>query len=174
VLRLFVIAVVSLASFFVFVGILYRITRNNEIAAWSALALGFLGTPIVLLRVWRGSNASAKCPGGKGLYPECMFVATVSESEISVQRPDGTVNSFPISKLQEVAIVTNDSGPIGADVWWVLSDSPNTGLTFPGGATGEQEILEFVQKLPGFDNERLIQSMGSTSNARFVCWSAVV
>lgn len=171
--RLLVIGVASLISFFVLFVILTWVTQSSNVAAWTALVLGFIGTPILLLRVWPGQNLSSKCPGGKGLYPECLFVVTIGESVISVQCPDGSVSDMQVSDLQEVAIVTNDSGPAGADVWWVLSDkSATTKCIFPGGATGEQEALKFVQRLPGFNNKRFIQAMGCTRNAKFVCWSA--
>lgn len=171
-IRLLAIAVISLASLLFWLWAVSGITGENNIAGWLALVLGFFGTPFALLRVWKGPNASSKCPGGKGLYPECMFLVKVSSEEISVQRPDGTLEVLSLPELQEVAIVTNDSGPVGADVWWVLSrKSSGSACSFPGGATGEQEVLKFVQKLPGFNNERFIQAMGSTSNARFVCWS---
>lgn len=111
--------------------------------------------------------------GRKGLYPECLFVVSVSKCEISVQWPDGRLEAVPIADLREVAIVTNDSGPIGVDVWWMLAGKQaSSGCAFPGGATGEQEVLQFVQQLPGFNNKRFVEAMGSTSNAKFVCWSA--
>lgn len=57
----------------------------------------------------------------EGLYPERLFGATVNRSEICVQWPDGRLESVPIAHLREVAIVTNDSGPTGVDVWWMLT-----------------------------------------------------
>jgi hypothetical protein len=43
--------------------------------------------------------------------------------------------------------------------------------TYPGGATGEQEALaEFPKRFPQFRDEAVIQAMGCTSNAQFVCW----
>jgi hypothetical protein len=68
---------------------------------------------------------------------------------------------------------TNDSGPWGADVWWILvGNAPESGCVYPNGATGEQEALEALQRLPGFDNGQFIEAMTSTENARFVCWQA--
>ena len=69
-----------------------------------------------------------------------------------------------------VAIETNDSGPWGADVWWLLEGSNNR-VSYPQGATGDSEMLEhFPIRFPGFSDATVIQAMGCTSNARFVCW----
>ena len=32
------------------------------------------------------------------------------------------------------------------------------------------ELLSRLQQLPGFDNEAVIKAMGSTNNAKFLCW----
>jgi hypothetical protein len=171
-IRLFIIALAGLLSFVVFMAVLSRFMANKDQAAWGAVLIGMVGTPLVLLRVWRGSDPSTRCPGGKGLYPECLFTVRLGDSEVSVHRPDGTVERLALDRLKEVSIVTNDCGPAGSDVWWLLVGSPTEGCAFPGGASGEQEVLRFVQQLPGFDNGRFIEAMGSTSNAKFVCWTA--
>ena len=70
-------------------------------------------------------------------------------------------------------VVTNDTGPFGSDIWWLLlGRRENTGCTFPCGASGEKAFLDLVLALPGFKNEVFIQAMGSTSNAQFCCWRA--
>jgi hypothetical protein len=171
--KLFLIALASLISFFVFVGLAYRVTGNSDYSAWVAVLLGFIGVPIVLFRLWDSSNRKVKCPDGNGLYPECLFVVSVDATEIVVTRPNGQVERLALSEINEVAIVTNDSGPWGTDVWWyLLGRNEKSGCVFPGGATGENMVLEMVQQLPGFNNEVFIQAMGSTSNARFTCWRA--
>jgi hypothetical protein len=104
--------------------------------------------------------------------PEAAFVVRLSGNEIINQRPDGQVERIALANLKAVIIETNDSGPWGTDVWWILVGNEKTGCVFPGGASGEKEILEAVQKLPGFDNEVFIEAMGSTANQRFLCWTA--
>jgi len=104
---------------------------------------------------------------------EASFVVTVSETEIVNHRPEGTVERVALAELKAVLIETNDSGPWGADVWWILLGSGlESGCVFPGGATGEQDVLERLQQLPGFDNEAVIKAMGSTDHQRFLCWQA--
>jgi hypothetical protein len=75
--------------------------------------------------------------------------------------------------VQRVAIETNDSGPWGADVWWLIEGS-QARCTYPGGATGDIEALKVLEhRLTGFSDERVVQVMGCTSNKRFVCCAAV-
>jgi hypothetical protein len=71
--------------------------------------------------------------------------------------------------LQEVGIVTTDEGPTAEDVFWILLGA-NGRCAVPGGADGMKELLVQLQQLPGFDNGAVIRAMGSTANARFVCW----
>ena len=68
-----------------------------------------------------------------------------------------------------IAIETNDSGPWGSDVIWHVTDG-NLSVHFPMGATGEEVILSAFQRLPGFDNQAMINAMGSTLNDIFVVY----
>ena len=172
-LRLLAIAVASLVSFFLIFWAITWLTGSNDIARWVVLVLIFIVVPVLLLKLWPAQSVGSKCPEGKGLYPECLFVVTVSDSEIINKRPDGVIERVALKDLKQVAIETNTSGPWGADVWWLLTGaSPHARCAYPGGATGEQSMLQWLQRLPGFDDKAVITAMGSTSNARFVCWRA--
>jgi hypothetical protein len=170
--RIILIAMASLLSFSLLTALMPHVTANSTMGAWISLGLGFVATPFVLLRFWLPTTPGAKCPEGRGLYPECLFVVTIDAGEVVVQRPDGTTERVAISELQELSIVTDDSGPAGADRWWLLVGRNGSGCAFPGGATGEMQVLAWAQQLPGFDTECFIRSTGSTSNARFSCWKA--
>jgi hypothetical protein len=65
-----------------------------------------------------------------------------------------------------VFVVTNDSGPWGQDVWFVIEGAREGGCRFPLGATGEQAALERLLKLPGFE----LRGMNCTENFIFECW----
>lgn len=104
--------------------------------------------------------------------PEAKFVVTVTESEIINQRPNGRVERALLADLKCVAIQTNDSGPLGSDIWWILAGSQGNGCMIPSGCTGEDKLLAALQRLPGFDNEEFIRAMASVSNQTFVCWKA--
>jgi len=106
------------------------------------------------------------------LHPESQFIATISETEVSCRRPDGRIECVSLADLRSVTVETNDSGPWGIDFWWILlGDAPDSGCVIPQGATGEDDVLEVLQKLPGFDNLALLEANRSTGNNRFVCWS---
>src|SRR5215471_11714160 len=103
---------------------------------------------------------------------ESAFVVTVTETEIVNRRPNGEIERVALEDLSAILIETNDSGPFGPDVWWLLlgSSKKKSGCVFPQGATGEDDVLAFAQKLPGFDNRMLMRAMLSTDNERFLCW----
>lgn len=101
---------------------------------------------------------------------ESAFVVRLEDGAIVSRRPDGTCERVALSALAAVLIETDDSGPWGTDLWWILAGADGTGCIYPGGADGEQEILALLQALPGFDNAALIAAMTSTSNERFLCW----
>jgi hypothetical protein len=110
---------------------------------------------------------------GTPLHPESQFVAAITDTEVVVRRPDGTIERVAIAAVKEIYIVTTSAGPWSADVWWLFVGSDaGKGCSFPSGATGENDLVAFVQQLPGFDNKTFITAMGSTANARFLCWRA--
>ena len=106
-----------------------------------------------------------------GLMPEARFVVRVDEQRVVCRRPSGEEEMVRWEELEAVIIETNDSGPWGADVWWVLiGRGGSSGCAIPQGATGEDALLAALQELEGFDNERVIEAMSSTDNRRFECW----
>lgn len=104
-----------------------------------------------------------------GRKPEAAFVVTVTAEGVSCARAGGLVESVPWAELQEVALVTTDEGPFALDVMWLLVGTKG-GCVVPQGATGEKELLAKLQSLPGFDNDAVIEAMGSTDNRKFICW----
>ena len=90
-------------------------------------------------------------------------------------RPDSVEERIRWDELHEVGIVTTDEGPFHEDVFFLLMASDRkSGCVVPQGAEGCKDLLKRLQKLPGFDNEAVIKAMGSTSNAKFVCWKRPV
>ena len=101
---------------------------------------------------------------------ERAVVINTDDNGISATYSDGQVAAIRWSEVDTVAIVTNDSGPWGYDVHWLLEGNA-TRCIYPNGATGSENALEQLEKrFPGFSDEMVIKAMGSTSNKRFVCW----
>lgn len=103
--------------------------------------------------------------------PEARWVVAVDGEAIQVTDETGGTRAVAKAELSGVAIETNDSGPWGADVWWLLfgaDDEP--ACAFPMGATGEQAAVDYLSGLRGFDHGEMIEAMRSTDNALFPVW----
>src|SRR5258708_33017843 len=99
---------------------------------------------------------------GKGpAQPEAAFVIALSDEGVACRRQDGKVESVAWDDLQGVLIETNDQGPFGTDVFWILVGK-HGGCVIPQGANGEDALLTQLQALEGFDNAALIDAMSST------------
>lgn len=107
--------------------------------------------------------------GRKPRPPLAKDVVTFDDEKIIRTAPDGKLEVVRWDDLQEVSIITTDEGPFVDDVFWVLSGS-SSGCLAPSEAVGTKDLLPKLQQLPGFDNDAVIQAMGSTSNAKFLCW----
>ncbi len=106
------------------------------------------------------------------LQPEASVIVTFDDENILCQKPKEKDESITWNKLDAVLIETTDEGPFVPDVFWLLlAKDMSSGCIIPQGATGENELLETMQKrLSGFNNEALIEAMGSTDNRRFLIW----
>lgn len=79
------------------------------------------------------------------------------------------VETVAWADLALVDVVTTDQGPAADDVIWLLCAHDGTGVAVPS-EQAPDGFLERLQQLPGFDNEAVIQAMGSVTDARFRCW----
>jgi hypothetical protein len=126
------------------------------------------------LVVVAGLAVYAAARARSGPMPEAAYRVMYDDTRITVTAPDGEARTVAWSALTKVGIRTTDDGPLEADVFWGLhAGSGEPAVVFPGGATGEQDLLrEFGVRLPGFRHEEVIRAMGSTSNAFFVAWES--
>lgn len=101
-------------------------------------------------------------------HPETRFVVEVTAvDEIVCRAPKQVVQRIRVADITAVYVETNDSGPWGADVWWLLNGGTgHTEVAFPQLALGEDAVLERLRQLPGFE----VRGMNSDENARFLCW----
>jgi hypothetical protein len=107
-----------------------------------------------------------------GLWPVVQRARAQPEPPMPLSFDDEAVRwagtSIRWDELAEVTIVTTEEGPFVDDVFWVLRAADGRELRVPSETAGD--LLGRLQELPGFDNEAVIRSMGSTENARFVAW----
>jgi hypothetical protein len=103
--------------------------------------------------------------------PEAKERVAFDDQGVTRTFVDGRTERVRWDELQTVLIVTTDEGPWSDDVFWMLVGADGrSGCAVPQGVEGSSELLERLQQLPGFDNAAVIQAMGSTENANFVCW----
>ncbi len=105
------------------------------------------------------------------LEPECHWVVDLNDGEISVADDKGAMAALKLTEISKVVIETNDSGPWGADVWWLLfGQNGQLRCAYPQGATGEDDALAYILALPNFNNAEMSKAMGSTDNANFIVY----
>ena len=93
---------------------------------------------------------------------------SIDEKGVSRALSDGRTEAVEWGELVEVWILTTADGPFCADFFWVLRGSGDRGCVVPSEHAGD--LLERLQRLPGFDNAEVIRASGCTDEARFVCW----
>lgn len=96
----------------------------------------------------------------------------VEIDDVGVRRTlgDGRVEAITWAELVRVEVMTTDEGPYAQDFFFLLFAADGHGCLVPNDQS--QGLLPRLQALPGFDNTALLSAVGSTKNARFVCWLA--
>jgi hypothetical protein len=107
------------------------------------------------------------------LWPEARWTVSVDDSGFHVTDHTGDTRTVTVADLSGVAIETNDNGPLGADVWWLLFGADRKlACAFPQGATGDKVVIDHLMKLPNFDFKEMTNAMCSTDDATFALWHA--
>lgn len=129
----------------------------------SILITGLLVILFVYIQQRRGSLL------GPPLPKQPAFVVEMDDEWIRCHRPEGKIEQVRWSDLKAVILETTDEGPGVCDVFWILVGK-GSGCVIPQDATNRKELLERLQELPDFDNRKVIEAMGSSENAKFLCW----
>ena len=119
-----------------------------------------------LKRLFSGGNCFSP------LQPEAQVGVVFDSEAVRCHRPGDKDESIMWTDLDAVLIETTDEGPFVPDVFWLLlCKDMKSGCVIPQGATGEEQLLDELQKrLPAFDNQAMIAAMTSTENQRFLIW----
>jgi hypothetical protein len=96
----------------------------------------------------------------------------ISVDEVGVRRQhnDGVIEQVTWDELEEVVIKTTAAGPYFEDFLFILCGQNRSECVVPLGQARSTDLLERLQSLPGFDNEKFIQATASVEEAQFVCW----
>ena len=100
-----------------------------------------------------------------------LWTVSVSADAIATSDGLGTSRSLAIEDLRRVVVATDDSGPWGADVVFLLysGEEKPVGI-FPLEAQGRDAFLDWLEVREGYDPEQLVRAMGSTDIARFTIY----
>ena len=82
--------------------------------------------------------ARKKKERAEALMFERAIVVKFDQDNISAAYPDGKIQAIAWKDVQCIAIETNDTGPWGADVWW-LREGTNDRCVYPHGSTGSSQ-----------------------------------
>lgn len=100
--------------------------------------------------------------------PLTVWSVKFSDGDIVTSDGQGAERKLPLRDLRRVVVATDDSGPWGADVVFLLySNDPDPAAIFPLEATGRDVFMEWLSAQPGFQDRELAEAMGSTRVARF-------
>lgn len=137
---------------------------------WAALPY-MLAVPLYMVAFWLAMSWSATLAWrarSKTKEPPRFVVAFDDETITSSaeSRDDETV---AWADLTEVVILNEDAFPVGSQ-YWLLAGKDGKGAAIVSEAEGMEALLAAMQeRLPGFDNEAVIQAMGSLDGA-FRVW----
>jgi hypothetical protein len=97
---------------------------------------------------------------------------TIQVDESGVLRVDGNTREQVLwHEVQEIRIITTDSGPLVEDVFFALIGEDGRGCLIPHEAAERTKLLNELQvRFPGLDDQMVITAMGSTSNNSFTIW----
>ena len=97
---------------------------------------------------------------------------TVQVDEAGVLRVDGPIREhIQWGEVTEIRILTNDQGPYGEDVFFVLTGANGRGCLVPHDAAVRTKLLEELERrFSRLDDKMVVKAMGSTSNNSFLLW----
>ncbi len=147
----------------------------RAVAVLSALAAGALVLGAALRHPLAGALIAGLLCLAAVARARAVRVAPAGEVQVVVT-PDGVTVAPPGSQpssigwaqLVEVAVVTTSDGPLADDVFLLLRGADGSACLVPSPLAAD--LLARLVRLPGFDHERFITAMASTSDAGFLCW----
>lgn len=94
----------------------------------------------------------------------------VDDAGVRRELADGSTESVSWDELKEVAIRTTPDGPWNEDAFFLLVGQDGGGCAVPSRHPAADDLMEHLQTLPDFDDERFVEAMTSLEDSLFVCW----
>ncbi len=126
-------------------------------SGWSAVAFGVVWPPFV---IWMAATGR--------LGREQRF--EVDAVEVRLLEDDDVLQRVRWADLQQVEIVTTAAGPWNEDMFWVLSPAVDGGRVAIPNGLAHAEVVPRLLQLPTFDKNRVLDALGSVSDAVFIVW----
>lgn len=76
------------------------------------------------------------------------------------------------AELSTVVIRVIPDSPWSEDVFFMLAGPNGTGTAIPSGDPAADALLERLQMLPGFDQERFVDAMTIDADEAYLVWNA--
>ncbi|MDV6011807.1 hypothetical protein [Haloechinothrix sp. LS1_15] len=96
----------------------------------------------------------------------------VDDTGVRRQLADGSEESVTWQDLSAVIIRVMPDSPWDEDVFLMLAGHDGTGTAVPSSDPAADALIERLQALPGFDNERFIEAMTTEADEAYVVWKA--
>lgn len=99
---------------------------------------------------------------------------TVSVDDTGVRRrlADGSEEAVTWAGLSSVMVRVIPDGPWNEDVFFMLVGTDGKGTAIPSGDPAADALIERLQSLPGFDNEKFIEAMTTDADQAYVVWES--
>jgi len=106
--------------------------------------------------------------------PASPWTVRITGEEIAISDGQGAEKTVPIDAIQRVIVATDDSGPWGNDVVFLIFASGTEPLgLFPLEANGCDDFVGWLANRPGYRDRELAAAMSSTRCAEFVVLDSV-
>jgi hypothetical protein len=97
---------------------------------------------------------------------------SVDDTGVRRQLADGSEEAVTWSELTAVVIRVIPEGLSKEDVFFMLAGANGKGTAIPSADPAADALIERLQTLPGFDNEKFIEAMTTDADEIYVVWSA--
>lgn len=102
-------------------------------------------------------------------FPERVHRLYVSEEGVTLYPTKGPRQFLPWDALERVEVRTTMLSEGAENVYWLLWGGGG-GMVIPNGAEGTEDLLVWLQRLPGWDGNTAIAAMSSVVDGEHVCW----